>query len=79
MSFEFVVYVSEMTEERADDVAGRWSDTTSGTRSGQEYVGFTREANSLGEAIDAAIADLKSVGISPFKVEADYPTETAIV
>lgn len=79
MPFEFVIYVSEMSEEQADEVAGRWPETTSGARSGREYVGFTRTADSLGEAIDRAIADLKTLGISPSKVEADYPTETAVV
>ncbi len=73
MSFDFVVYVAEMREEQADVIAGRWPETTSGARSGQEYVGFTREADSLGEAIDQAIADLKAVGVSPLKVEADFP------
>lgn len=57
MPFEFVIYVSEMSEEQADEVAGRWPETTSGARSGREYVGFARTADSLGEAIDRAIAD----------------------
>jgi hypothetical protein len=77
MSFDFVVYVSEMNEEQADEIAGRWPETTSGARAGREYVGFLRNANSLGEAIDQAILDLKTIGISPLKVEANYPPETA--
>ncbi len=76
MPFEFIVYVSNMNEETADEIAGRWPETTSGVRTGQDYVGFTREAGSLGEAIDQAISDLKTVGISPLKVEADYPVTT---
>jgi hypothetical protein len=79
VSFDFVVYVSQLSEEQADEIAGRWPETTSGARAGQEYVGFTREADSLGEAIDRAIADLRTVGISPWKVEADCPPETATV
>lgn len=79
MSFDFVIYVSEMTEERADEIAGRWPETTSGARAGLEYVGFTREADSLGEAIDQATADLKAMGLSPWKVEADYPLQTTMV
>ena len=78
MSFNFVVYVSQVNEEQADEIAGRWPETTSGARAGQEYVGFTREANSLGEAIDRAIADLKTLGISPWKVEADCPLQTTM-
>lgn len=73
MSFDFVVYISEISEEQADAIAGRWPETTSGARAGQEYVGFTREAQSLGEAIDQAISDLKVIGVVPFKVEAEYP------
>lgn len=79
MSFDFVVYVSKVSEEQADEIAGRWPETTSGARAGQEYVGFTREADSLGEAIDRAIADLKAIGISPWKVEADYPLQSTMV
>jgi len=79
MSFDFVVYVSQLSEEQADQIAGHWPETTSGARAGREYVGFSREADSLGEAIDRAIADLKRVGISPLKVEADCPPETAAV
>jgi hypothetical protein len=79
MSYDFVVYVSEMSEEQADEIAGRWPETTSGARAGLEYVGFTREADSLGEAIDRAIADLKAIGLSPSKVEADYPLQTTMV
>lgn len=78
MAFEFVIFVSEMTEEQADAIAGRWPETTSGARAGQEYVGFTRAAESLGEAIDRAIADLKTMGIDPVKVEAEYPSETVV-
>jgi len=78
MSFDFVVYVAEMREEQADVIAGRWPETTSGARAGQEYVGFTREADSLGEAIDQAIADLKAVGVSPLKVEADFPASATV-
>lgn len=77
MSFEFDIYVAEITEKQADEVAARWSETTSGARAGQEYVGFKREAHSMGEAIDQAIADLKTLGIAPVKVEADYPSKTA--
>jgi hypothetical protein len=76
MSYEFVIYVSDMTEDQADDIAGRWPETTSGARVGREYIGFTRQAGSLGEAIDQAIVDLKTVGIEPLKVEADWPCET---
>lgn len=79
MAYEFVIYIAEITEDQADQVAGKWPETTSGARAGREYVGFTRGANSLGEAIDQAIADLKSIGIAPLKVEADYPAETAAV
>jgi hypothetical protein len=79
MSFEFDVYVSEITEAQADEIAGRWPETTSGARAGQEYIGFKREADSLGEAIDQAIADLKTIGVAPVKVEADYPPEEAVV
>lgn len=78
MPFEFVIYVSEVTEEQADEIAGRWPETTSGARAGREYVGFTRVADSLGEAIDRAITDLKLIGIEPLKVEADYPSETVV-
>lgn len=79
MSFDFVIYVSEMSEEQADKIAGHWPETTSGARAGRAYVGFTRDANSLGEAIDGAIADLNSMGLPPLKVEADFPTAAAIV
>jgi hypothetical protein len=79
MPFDFVVYISEISEAQADEVAGRWPETTSGARAGREYVGFTREANSLGEAIDQAIRDLQMIGLSPEKVEADYPSETAAI
>ena len=78
MTFDFAVYVSGITEEQADEIAGRWPETTSGARAGREYVEFVREANSLGEAIDQAIADLKMMGISPLKVEADCPTTAAV-
>ena len=78
MSFDFVIYVAEITEEQADEVAGTWPETTSGARAGREYVGFTREADSLGEAIDRAIDELESIGISPSKVEADFPIESSL-
>lgn len=78
MPFDFVVYVSAINEEQADEIAGRWPETTSGARAGHEYVGFTREAESLGEAIDQAIADLKAVGVLPSRVEADCPEAATV-
>ena len=78
MSFDFVVYLSEISEEQADEIAGRWPETTSGARAGHEYIGFTREAASLGEAIDQAIADLKAIGVLPFRVEADCPEAATV-
>lgn len=77
MSYEFVIYVAEISEDQADEIAGRWPETTSGARSGAEYVGFTREADSLGEAIDAALHQLKAFGLEPTKVEADCALEVA--
>jgi len=37
MSFDFVVYVSEVNEAQADEVAGRWPETTSGARAGRGF------------------------------------------
>ncbi len=67
----FTLVVQELSDELIDAVAGRCSDSGTGTRSGETYVDFDREAPSLGAAIDSAMSDLASLGITVLQIRVD--------
>ena len=81
--YEFQVILSgvnEMTEEVSNALydAG-CEDGTPFSSQGVAAIGFTREANSLDEAIRSAVADVQKAGYSVARVEsADQPLYSQI-
>jgi len=65
MIHRFTVLIPEVSDEQFDEIAGQCPDSLSGVAEGQAYVDFSRDADSIGSAIDSAISDLTSVGIQP--------------
>ena len=71
MIHRFTVLIPEVSDETIDRIAGQCPDSLSGVNEDRPYVDFSREADSLGSAIDSAIADLTSLGVSPLSVQVD--------
>ncbi len=71
MIHRFTIPISEVSEELFDRIAGQCPDSLSGVSDDRAYVDFSRESDSLGSAIDSAIADLTSLGVSPLGVQVD--------
>ena len=71
MIHRFTILIPEVSDEFFDRIAGRCPDSLSGVNEDRAYVDFSRESDSLGSAIDSAIADLTNLGVSPLGVQAD--------
>ncbi len=71
MVHRFTVLIPPVTDDQFDEIAGKCPDTLSGVAEGKAYVDFSRESDSLGSAIDSAIADLTSLGIIPQGLKVD--------
>lgn len=74
-TYEFTMIIPDVDDDMIDAIAGRCPDSGVGTLEGTTFIDFDREANSLGEAIDTAVADLDALGIKPFRVMIDMPQE----
>lgn len=72
-TYEFTITIPDVDDETIDALAGRCPDSGVGTSEGRTFVDFDREANSLGEAIDSAVADLEALGIHPLRAMIDLP------
>ncbi len=72
-SYEFTVIIPDADDNTIDAIAGKCPDSGVGTCEGTTFVEFDREANSLGEAIDTAVADLETISIKPIRVMIDMP------
>ena len=71
MIHRFTILIPEVSDELFEQIAGRCPDSLSGVNEDRAYVDFSRESDSLGSAIDSAIADLTNLGVSPLGVQAD--------
>ena len=70
---QFTVIIPEVTDETADAIYGACDDASVGKSNDRTYVAFDREAESLEQAIEAAIADLRRVGVRPLRIEMEVP------
>jgi hypothetical protein len=70
---EFTVIIPDVDDDTIDAIAGKCPDSGVGTCEGTTFVEFDREAKSLGEAIDTAVADLETISIKPIRVVIDMP------
>ena len=71
MLHRFTILIPDVDDEMFDRIAGACPDSLSGVASGRAFVDFSRDADSLGAAIDTAIRDLADLGISPVGVQVD--------
>ena len=71
MVYRFTLLIPEISDDLAEEIARACPDTLSGVAEGQSYIDFSREAASLGAAIDSAIADVGSLGITPTGLQVD--------
>jgi hypothetical protein len=76
-AYEFTIVIPEIDDDIIDAIAGRCPDSGVGTCEGTTFVDFDREAKSLGDAIDSAVADLKKLGIRAIRVTIDMPQPVA--
>ena len=72
-TYEFTLLLPNVDEQTASAIYGRCKDSSLGKCSGTTYLAFDREAESLESAIDSAVADLKSVGVQPLRLEMELP------
>ena len=72
-TYEFTLIVPDIDDVTVDAVYGRCLDSSIGASHGTMYVAFDREAVSLEDALDSAIADLRQLGIEPLRIEMDVP------
>ena len=72
-TYEFTVIIPDVDDDMIDAIAGRCPDSGVGTCEGTTFIDFDREAKSLGEAIDTAVADLQALGIQPVRVMIEMP------
>jgi len=75
--YEFTIIIPNVDDATIDAIAGRCPDSGVGTCEGETFVDFDREANSLGQAIDSAVADLETLGIHAIRVTIDMPQPVA--
>jgi hypothetical protein len=71
MIHRFTILIPDVRDDVLDRIAGQCPDTLSGSSEGRAYVDFSRQSDSLGSAIDSAIADLTSIGVTPLGVHVD--------
>ena len=70
----FVVYladVNEMTESVAESLFAAGCDGVPGSREGQAIIQYAREADSMEEAVFAALDEIQKAGFDFSKVEID--------
>jgi hypothetical protein len=67
-TYEFTVLIPDVDDDMIDAIAGRCPDSGVGTCDGATFVAFDRQAKSLGDAIDTAVADLEALGIHAIRV-----------
>ena len=72
-TYEFTVIVPDLDDYTIDAIAGGCPDSGVGTRESKTFIDFDRQADSLGQAIDSAVADLEALGIKPIRVLIDMP------
>lgn len=72
-TYEFTLILPNVDEKTAEAIYGKCRDSSLGMSNGTTYVAFDRQSKSLESAIDSAIADLKSVGVQPLRVEIEVP------
>jgi len=72
-TYEFTVIIPDVDETTADAIYGKCGDASLGKSNGMTYVAFDRDGESLESAIDSAVADLRSVGVQPLRVEMELP------
>lgn len=77
MTHRFTILIPELTDDQLDEIAGECPDSLSGVANSQAYIDFSREADSLGAAIDSAIDDLGRVGVQPQEVHVGEMAEVA--
>lgn len=68
---------TEVSEQQASALYERCSDCTLARTQGRYHIGFDRDANTMTEAIQSAIADVKSVGLEIDRLEVDAKELTA--
>ena len=71
MIHRFTILIPEVSDEFFDRIARVCPDSLSGVSEDRAYVDFSRESDSLGSAIDSAIADLTGIGVTPLGVQVD--------
>ena len=76
-TYEFTLFLPDVDDETADAIYGKCKDSSLGKCSGTTYVAFDREADSLESAIDSAVADLKSAGVQPLRLEMELPVTSS--
>lgn len=76
-TYGFTVSIPAVDDDTIDAIAGKCPDSGVGTCEGETFVDFDRVANSLGEAIDTAVADLEALGVKPIRVMIDMPQPVA--
>ena len=76
-TYEFTLVVSDLDDETADAIYGKCKDSSLGKCNGRTYVAFDREADSLESAIDSAIADLRSLGVQPLRIQMEVPATSS--
>ena len=73
-TIDFVVYltgVDEMTEAVAESLFAAGCDGVPGSREGRAMIQYAREANSMEEAVFAALDEIKKAGLDFSTVEID--------
>ena len=72
-TYEFTVIVPAMDDPTADAVYGLCPDSSVGATHGVSYVAFDREADTLEQAIQSAVSQLRHLGVEPLRIELDVP------
>ncbi|HUT08930.1 MAG TPA: hypothetical protein VMY42_00395 [Thermoguttaceae bacterium] len=67
--YEFTLIIPDVDDETADAIYEKCKDSSLGKCGGETYVAYDREAESLESAIDSAVADLRSLGIQPLRIQ----------
>ncbi len=76
-NFGFTIIIPDLDDDMINAIAGRCPDSGVGTCEGATFVDFDRDANTLGEAVDSAVADLLGLGVAPIRVTIDMPQPVA--
>ena len=75
--YQFTLILSDLDDEIADAIYGKCRDSSTGRANGAAYVAFDREAVSLESAIASAVADLRSVGVEPLRIQMEVPVASS--